>query len=196
MAHALAMRATSIAVSAALLSLTVLIALSASYVVQQIAAPPDGTVITSVREPPPAVPDEPIRTTTPPPIQHTIEDTNAEPVATITEIAEDAGPSTPFLGEIGPPAITNPHWLERPRNLSRYYPRRALLRGVEGAVALDCIVSITGHLGCSVISEAPRGWGFGDAALRIAADHRMSPAVRDGAPVQGRYRMNVPFEMD
>jgi hypothetical protein len=46
------------------------------------------------------------------------------------------------------------------------------------------------------MSETPRGWGFGEAALAIAADHRMAPATRNGAPVEGRYTMRVPFELN
>jgi hypothetical protein len=31
--------------------------------------------------------------------------------------------------------------------------------------------------------------------MQIARDHRMAPAMRDGVPVEGRYRMRVPFEL-
>jgi protein TonB len=92
--------------------------------------------------------------------------------------------------------IDNPRWSQRPTNLERYYPRRALQREIEGAAVLDCLVSTAGELTCSVISETPRGWDFGAAALRMAADHRMVPATRAGVPVEGRYRMRVPFNLD
>lgn len=194
MAHALAMRATSLAASAALLGLAVLIALSATYVVQQIDWPEGGAVVTSVPEPPPLIPDEPLRDSTPPTrdvIESPVETTLA-PIST----TDDAGdPLAPFTPQETVATITNPHWLQRPRDLARYYPRRALAREVEGAVTLDCLVSTAGRLSCNVVSETPNGWGFGEAALRIAADHRMAPAMRDGAATEGRYRMHVPFEL-
>ncbi len=117
------------------------------------------------REPPPATPDAP-RPTLPP---------QAEPVA-----------SQPVL-------ITQPVWVSRPRNLARFYPRDAFMRGLSGQVVLDCIVETTGQLDCTIESETPVSHGFGDAALAIAAAHVMQPATRDGMPVRGRYRMIVPF---
>lgn len=195
MAHALAMRATSFAASAALLGIMVLIALSATYIVRQNGFPGTEFIVTSVPElaPPPA---EPIRDETPPPLRNHFEDDAALPTPTLLDVAVDAEPNATFPTEVGEPVITDPHWLERPRNLARYYPRRALAREIEGVVMLDCLVATSGRLACSVASETPRGWAFGEAALRIAADHRMAPAMRDGAPVQGRYRMRVPFELD
>jgi hypothetical protein len=46
-----------------------------------------------------------------------------------------------------------------------------------------------------VVSETPANWGFGRAALEIAGDYRMVPAMRDGQAIEGRYRMRVPFEV-
>jgi protein TonB len=91
--------------------------------------------------------------------------------------------------------IVNPRWLRRPRDLARYYPVRALARGVEGRVVLDCAVSTTGNLTCAVLSETPRNWGFAEAALRISRDYQMVPAMRDGTAVDGRHRMVIPFEL-
>lgn len=92
-----------------------------------------------------------------------------------------------------PVVITSPTWVERPRNPERFYPRAAFMRGVAGEVVLGCDVDIAGRLSCVVTSETPAGQGFGDAALRIANAHVMRPAMQDGAPVRGRYRMVVPF---
>jgi periplasmic protein TonB len=101
----------------------------------------------------------------------------------------------PFAPPAGPPEITNPQWLRRPTSLAAYYPPRAVSREVEGEVLLDCRVLTTGHLSCSILSETPENYGFGQAALRIARDHRMSPAMRDGVAIEGRYRMRVPFQL-
>lgn len=92
-----------------------------------------------------------------------------------------------------PVTITDPVWVTRPRNPERFYPREAFMQDVAGEVVLDCDVDVEGRMACAVISETPPGRGFGDAALRIATAHVMRPAMRDGAPARGRYRMIVPF---
>jgi len=116
----------------------------------------------------------------------------------------DSGPAGDALGEFAaPPAvsapdpvITSPHWLHRPSDLSRYYPGRALERGKTGEVQLECRVGVEGRLSCRIVSVTPDGWGFGEAALRIAAEHQMAPAMENGVPREGRYFMRVPFALD
>jgi protein TonB len=125
--------------------------------------------------------EEPTVVTAPP-----ISESEPTPFAPTGAVAEAAP---------GPPTIANPYWLERPDNLTRYYPRRALERGRQGEVVLNCIVGVEGALRCAVVSETPVGWGFGEAALEIAGDHRLAPATLDGRPVEGRYRMVVPFRL-
>ncbi|GAM98825.1 periplasmic binding protein tonB [alpha proteobacterium U9-1i] len=98
----------------------------------------------------------------------------------------------------GPPSVvtmTDPDWIERPRDLERYYPRRAMRMGIEASVTLDCLVGTDGRLSCTVLSESPPNWGFGEAAQRIASEHRMRPATRDGQAVEARYVMRVPFTL-
>lgn len=105
-----------------------------------------------------------------------------------------APPSAPTAAPPSEPVvITSPTWIERPRHPERFYPRDAFMRGVAGEVVLDCDVDVAGRLACVVTSETPVGQGFGDAALGIANAHVMRPAMQDGAPVRGRYRMIVPF---
>ena len=70
---------------------------------------------------------------------------------------------------------------------------------VSKAAEVESLITLTmdtyGRLNCAVSSETPQGWRFGEAALAIARDHRMEPATRDGAPVEGRYTMRVPFNL-
>lgn len=125
---------------------------------------------------------------------------DAEPIDTnlATEPAETVAINPVDASWVGPPAIptiVDPHWLQRPTNLQIYYPRRALERHVEGSALLDCLVTTRGNLECSVVSETPPGWDFAAAALRISRAYQMVPAMRDGAPIQGRYRMRVPFRL-
>lgn len=195
MAQSLAMRATSLAASAALLALAGIAALTVSWTVARLAPAPEGPVIVSEREPVMAPP-----TSTPtPPRPHTVEATQPTDqtvdVATTVQISTDNGDVGPAVPNPGPPTISNPHWLQVPRDLARYYPVMALRRDLEGSVQLDCLVTTTGALQCTVISETPTNWGFGAAAIRISQDYRMLPAMRDGAPVEGRYRMRVPFRL-
>lgn len=103
----------------------------------------------------------------------------------------EPAPEAPAVSE--PVVVTNPVWIERPRNPERFYPREAFMQGVGGEVVLDCEVDVAGRLTCVVATETPAGRGFGDAALRIASAHVMRPAMRNGAPAPGRYRMVVPF---
>jgi protein TonB len=115
------------------------------------------------------------------------------------ETVSSTAPQAPYLGPVaprGPVEITAPHWRQRPRDLTRFYPTRAIERNIEGEVVLDCMVRVSGLLDCSVVSESPRGWGFADAAQRIARAHRMIPAARDGVAVEGRYVMRVPFQIE
>jgi periplasmic protein TonB len=194
MAHALAMRATSLATSAGLMVLAVLAAFSVTYTVQRWPPADPPIEISVVPEPPPP---EPVRSRphTPPPRDAQAAPVEApQPESIASTPVETTGAITPHPYETV--TIHDPRWLQRPRDLAHYYPRRALARGTQGVVVLDCLVAVSGRLACAVVSETPRNWGFGDAALRIAADHRMAPATRNGAPVEGRYRMRVPFELN
>lgn len=195
MSSSFSTRAASLTAASGLLGAAVLAALTMTYMVQAVA--PDFSVPTVVMTAP---------LESPPPV--------AQPITKFTPPSEDQVPLRPPLqpasapatseasGDIGGPTadtivtITRPSWLRRPSNLQRYYPARALRRGIEGDVTLDCAVTRAGALNCMVAEETPSGWDFGEAALAIAADHRMAPATRDGVSVEARYRMRVPFRID
>jgi protein TonB len=194
MAQVLTMRATSLAASTAILGAAVLAALSFSYTVANFALPSlERSIVVIAPEPPAPPPAAPA----PPPMRPTLPNEMTAPVI--------PAPPTEFLAPIssgdveaapGPVLVEDPRWLQRPRDLARYYPPRAIGRGVEGEAVLDCLVSRIGTLSCAVVSETPAGWGFGAAAVQIAEDHRMVPATRDGQPVEGRYRMRTPFRLN
>lgn len=193
MAQTLGLRATSFMASAALLGVLMAAAVSVKVTLDAlplIGPPPIPTVIErpELPKPPP-----PIVRETPPEAPVEPQPFEAQPV--LNSYAPPTETALPFAPPAGPIEITNPRWLRRPANLAAYYPRRAIPREIEGEVVLDCRVLTTGDLSCSIVSESPANWGFGQAALRIARDHRMAPAMRDGVPVEGRYRMRVPFEL-
>jgi periplasmic protein TonB len=193
--HAVQMRAASLGMSALLLGAALMAALTMKYVVDSLPPPDNGPVIVSETLAPPPVD---------PPLQRPRPDRPIEEIAgTPTDLAPpliDLDP--PSVGDAGPPwtppmlTVTHPHWLQRPSDLARYYPRRALDAGVEGQVVLDCLVGTNGRLSCAVASETPARWGFGAAALAMARDHQMEPAMRDGVPVEARYQMRVPFNLN
>jgi len=155
--------------------------------------PRDLPVVISEPEPDQPPPSAPIQHARPLDANHATAPTT-EPFIPATATV-DSDPNGLVTPDPGPPTISNPHWLQTPRDLARYYPIMALRREIEGAVQLDCLVTTTGALQCAVVSETPASWGFGAAAIRIAQDYRMVPATRDGAPIEARYRMRVPFRL-
>jgi TonB family protein len=98
-----------------------------------------------------------------------------------------------------PTIITNPDWRRRPttEEFMRFYPEGAARASVAGHVDLRCLVAASGHLtNCAVESEAPPGYGFGDAALGISQLMEFKPATRDGVPIDGgMVRIPVAFKL-
>lgn len=61
-----------------------------------------------------------------------------------------------------------------------YYPVAARLASVSGAASVRCSMSREGSLAaCAVLTEAPAGWGFGDAALGLSAWYRLGGSSRE-----------------
>jgi protein TonB len=192
------MRATSLSAAALLLGAAVIAAFSMRFITW---TPPDSVTPVIDWWKPKAEPPkpEPPKLTPPRPIEPrpTISGPTVDPTRPAEPASFPVGPVT----TIGPPepiVITRPDWLQRPtpEALARYYPERARERGREGLAQLDCVVRVDGRLDCTVVSETPANWRFGEAALRISRDYRMVPATRDGVPVEAAYRMRVPFNLN
>ncbi len=85
-------------------------------------------------------------------------------------------------------------WVREPnaRDFARYFPNRALDTGTSGRVVLDCGIAGNGRLACSVASESPGGYGFGQAALSISRQLRVRGTLPDGSPSAGR-RLRLPL---
>lgn len=197
MQNEMRVRAASFAISAGLLSAAAIAALTATFTSVSFRLP-DVPIIDTILERPTEPPPPPITQTPPRTLPPTSEFEQIETVLPTNDVAPiEPIASTYVIGApYSPPMITNPRWLQRPSGLEDYYPRRALLRGVEGQVVLDCLVTTSGTLNCAVVSETPANWGFAEAALRISRDYRMVPAERDGVPAEARYRMVAPFRLE
>ena len=186
------LRGASLALSAALLGALLIGAMSLRFTMMQNDAPPDFRAVELVRPPLPPPPQQPQTRPreTPPPADDQIVISDAPaPI----ETAE--APVLTTQPVFGPPVlseITDPRWMRRPRDLSRFYPARARGAGIEGEVTLDCTVSAQGSLACAVTRETPPGWGFRSGAAHRAGTPHGSGHTRRPAG-RGRYRMRLPF---
>jgi protein TonB len=114
----------------------------------------------------------------------------------VTIAVPDAPPAT--VQPPRPPAvITSPRWASRPTaaQMDRAYPSRAIANGLAGSAQMNCLVSASGTLSnCSIVSETPRGQGFGRAASGLTQYFRLSPGTVDGQPIDGaRVAFTVRF---
>jgi TonB family protein len=110
----------------------------------------------------------------------------------------DASALTPqaTLPATGQP--TKPEWVAIPSgdDMAKVYPDVALRLSLPGAASIKCIVDTDGKLqDCQIVKESPPGFGFGAAALRLAPDFKMKPAVMDGRPVEAVLTIPIRFEL-
>jgi protein TonB len=147
------------------------------------------------KRPPPPPPPPPNRPPPPPPPEQRVPppDLSAPPTPTPLPVAVDPPPSPPTPG-----VLTGITWLRQPNgnDYARFYPDRARDRDQEGSVTIECVVNAGGHLSCTVVSENPAGWGFGDATLRIAREFQVAAQTADGRPTTGgHFRRTIRWQL-
>ena len=96
-------------------------------------------------------------------------------------------------------SITEPDWLTLPtgEEVAENYPMLAQRLAIEGLVTLACQVDAKGGLEkCTVMSESPKGVGFGQAAIRMTPKFSMRPQSLNGIPVgDGDVRIPIRFKL-
>ena len=94
--------------------------------------------------------------------------------------------------------IANPMWTRsvHPDYAAQVFPKQAIEAGLSsGRGAVQCEVNSQGGLAdCTVVREEPEGYGFGQAAVSIAATMAMNPWTNEGAPVEGQ-RVELPIRI-
>lgn len=103
------------------------------------------------------------------------------------QVVETPSPS----GTLG---VGDVNWVREPnaRDFARFFPDQALDAGQSGNVTLSCIIGGGGRLACSVASESPAGYGFGNAAIGISRQLRVRTTLPDGSSAAGR-EMRLPL---
>lgn len=87
-----------------------------------------------------------------------------------------------------------PPTVEEADLLASFYPARAKSEGREGLVMLDCGRSEQGRpVNCAVTSESPGGYGFGDAALALAAAQQDNPRIHYNSGATNDH-VPIPFK--
>lgn len=91
-------------------------------------------------------------------------------------------------------SLTGLIWLQAPtgNDYARLYPEAAARQGTDGTVVLDCLVGDDGRLSCTIVSEEPAGWGFGEATLALSRLFHLAPRTSNGTPTAGeRIRRTI-----
>ncbi len=76
------------------------------------------------------------------------------------------------------------------------YPARAQALRVEGAVALEFVVTRAGTVEKVSVVHESRGAGLADAAVAAVRQWTFEPGRKDGAPVATRVRQTIKFQAD
>jgi len=148
-----------------------------------------------LRDPQPvAAPDTPPLEVVPTPVD--AGPSVAGPVTVLSGSPEGSGVVRP-VASTGP-AYVKAVWSRFPdsETMLTYYPARAIDAEVEGAATLACTVHDTkGRVKCEVLSETPKGYGFGDAAVRAVEAKGRADTSRGQVEVGAVMRVRMGFTL-
>lgn len=94
--------------------------------------------------------------------------------------------------------VQNPKWAEVPPNglMAKYYPDAARKKRIVGTAKVMCLVTTGGHAEhCKALDEDPAGWGFGDAAVKMATYFQFQPRTVNGQPTVGVITVPITFSL-
>jgi len=148
-------------------------------------------------KPPERPPELPVAPPTPSPVQSVV--IGASPTATLNSGLGQGGQGTGTgsgTGEgDGPGSGSGPQILRgaNSNEILAFVPPEARRQRRAGRSAVNCVIRADTRLeGCRVVDESPGGFGFGDAAVRVAETHFRfrPPTTASGRPVEG-FRVTV-----
>lgn len=148
-------------------------------------------------KPPEAPPELPVAPPTPAPVPTLV--VGASPTASLNSGLGQGGQGTGTgsgTGEgDGPGSGSGPIILRGASNgeILAFVPPEARRQRRAGRSAVNCVIRADTRLeGCRVVDESPGGFGFGEAAVRIAETHFRfrPPTTASGRPVDG-FRVTV-----
>lgn len=86
------------------------------------------------------------------------------------------GPGSPLVWRAKPSA----------NDMAAYYPPKAQRAERAGWAVIECQTLVTGDMkDCLLLGEAPKDFGFGDAALKLSSKFKLDPAKNDPAMLAG-----------
>jgi periplasmic protein TonB len=160
--------------------------------------PPEPKPIDQVTPRPetPVILHQPITTITTPPTTlnaEPVEQTGDKPYGPVTSLGGEAGPvSTPDT-KIGP-SYVKAVWSRFPdsRALMEYYPSKAEAAEAEGKVTLACtVIDTKGRVKCAVVDETPKGYEFGEAAVRVVEAKGRADTAKGAVEVGSIMRLQM-----
>ncbi len=151
----------------------------------------DPPVIGTLYNPPP--PQQPKPTPQQKPVDHPIVHTTTVPLDTKVDTTPLTPTDTPNTVIDGPPALVDKppvaggtdvkadpgpayvaaRWKAFPdaATLTDYYPPRALDNETEGSASVQCtVLDAAGHVHCTLVSETPKGYGFGQQTVKMVEE--------------------------
>lgn len=111
----------------------------------------------------------------------------------------DPGPPSAGTGTApAQPAYVTARWTRFPDSeaLLSYYPQRATDDETEGTATLECTVTdASGRVTCVVLSEAPKGYGFGKATVKMVQDKGRVDTTQGDVQIGSKLRTIVKWTL-